>query len=121
MADVEPKTVTREAFSRELVEALDDLVASARHHGELIKASCEKSEEAPRQRGEPVEAARRDALRAGLLVWFGDCDGAGPTLRACEHRRRLSRIRVPRQSGIWTRLTDHTEPAKDPPQQIHVA
>jgi chromosome segregation ATPase len=42
MSEIEPRTVTREAFNRELVQALDDLVADARHHGELIKAAFDK-------------------------------------------------------------------------------
>lgn len=59
MSDVEPKTVTREEFNRELVQAVDDLVASARHHGELIKASFENGEEVSR---------RADAWRAQVAT-----------------------------------------------------
>ena len=43
MSEIQPRTVSREEFNRELVQALDDLVADARHHGELIKASFERS------------------------------------------------------------------------------
>ena len=42
MSEIEPRTVTREEFNRELVQALDDLVADARHHGQLIKAAFDK-------------------------------------------------------------------------------
>ena len=43
MSEIQPRTVSREEFNRELVQALDDLVADARHHGELIAASFERS------------------------------------------------------------------------------
>jgi hypothetical protein len=43
MSETLPRTVTREEFNRELVAALDDLVSSAKHHGDLIKASFERS------------------------------------------------------------------------------
>ena len=47
MAETEPRTVTREEFNRELVQALDDLVADARHHGALIKAAVDKPGKPP--------------------------------------------------------------------------
>ena len=59
MSETEPRTVTREEFNRELVQALDDLVASTRHHGELIKASFENGEEVSR---------RADAWRAQVAT-----------------------------------------------------
>ena len=42
MSETEPRTVTREEFNRELVQALDDLVADAHHHGELIRAAFDE-------------------------------------------------------------------------------
>ena len=47
MAEIQPKVVTREEFNRELVQALDDLVSSARHHGELIQAAIDKPVKPP--------------------------------------------------------------------------
>ena len=42
MSETEPRTVTQEEFNRELVQALDNLVADARHHGALIKAAFDR-------------------------------------------------------------------------------
>jgi len=42
MSESQTRTVTREEFNRELTQALDDLVADARHHGELIQAAFDK-------------------------------------------------------------------------------
>jgi hypothetical protein len=53
MSETEPRTVTREEFNRELVQALDDLVADAHHHGELIKAAFDKPYQAPVARESP--------------------------------------------------------------------
>ena len=73
MPDIEPKTVTREEFNRELVRALDDLVRDAKYHGQLIQESLARTEELRRQRasqarelppsyGEGATAARFDQL-----------------------------------------------------------
>jgi predicted nuclease with TOPRIM domain len=50
MSETEPRTVTREEFNRELVQALDDLVADARHHGAIIKAAFDKPSRPPAAR-----------------------------------------------------------------------
>lgn len=57
MSETEPRTVTREEFNRELVQALDDLVADARHHGELIKAGFEKTPYVARETPPPYESS----------------------------------------------------------------
>ena len=70
MSETEPRTVTREEFNRELVQALDDLVADARHHGQLIKAAFDKpanrvvARETPPRYGEVPE--RLDQIEGRL-------------------------------------------------------
>ena len=55
MSDVEPKIVSREEFNRELVQALDELVAAGKYHGELLKEAFARGEDVTR---------RADAWRA---------------------------------------------------------
>jgi len=62
MSETEPRTVTREEFNRELVQALDDLVSAARYHEAEIKASIARSDELTgRRRAEDAERARTAA------------------------------------------------------------
>ena len=62
MSEIEPKTVTREEFKRELVQALDELVAESKFHATRIKQGfAETDEHIRRHRAEEEEKARRRA------------------------------------------------------------
>lgn len=82
MSDAEPKTVTREEFNRELVQALDNLVRDGKYHARLIQESLARTEELRRQRaakaretsppyGEGAAAARFDQLDRALDLLTG--------------------------------------------------
>jgi len=63
--DTDRKTLTREEFNQELVRALDDLVDTARHHGEEIQASLARTDEVfRRRRTEDAERARDAAVNS---------------------------------------------------------
>ena len=49
-------TLDKAALDAEIVRALDDLVADARHHGELIKAGFEKTPYVARETPPPYES-----------------------------------------------------------------
>src|SRR5262245_24555519 len=60
MSEIEPKTLTREEFNRELVQALDELVADSRFHADRIKKGfAEADERIRRHRAEEEERTRR--------------------------------------------------------------
>jgi len=67
MSETEPRTVTRAEFNRELVQALDDLVADARYHDEQIRASFARSDELSR-RLRAEEAARAEDVDVSPLL-----------------------------------------------------